>query len=34
LRDPALRTWTIFKSPLEGLVHGFKGRFGKPYWIK
>jgi hypothetical protein len=33
-RTPALRKWTNFKAPVEGLIHGMQGRFGKPYWIK
>jgi glycosyltransferase involved in cell wall biosynthesis len=34
MRTPALRKWVNFKAPVEGLIHGMQGRFGKPYWIK
>ena len=33
LRNGRLRTWANFKAPLEGLIHGIQGKFGKPYWI-
>jgi GT2 family glycosyltransferase len=33
-RTPALRKWVNLKAPVEGLLHGMQGRFGKPYWIK
>jgi GT2 family glycosyltransferase len=34
LRTPSLRKWANLKAPVEGLIHGIQGRFGKPYWIK
>jgi GT2 family glycosyltransferase len=33
-RTPRLRKWVNLKAPVEGLIHGLQGRFGKPYWIK
>jgi GT2 family glycosyltransferase len=33
-RTPSLRKWSNLKAPVEGLIHGLQGRFGKPYWIK
>ena len=33
-RTAGLRKWVNVKAPVEGLIHGLHGRFGKPYWIK
>lgn len=33
LKTPLYRTWSNFRAPLEGFVHGWRGKFGKPYWI-
>jgi len=33
-RTASLRKWVNVKAPVEGLIHGLQGRFGRPYWIK
>jgi rhamnopyranosyl-N-acetylglucosaminyl-diphospho-decaprenol beta-1,3/1,4-galactofuranosyltransferase len=33
-RHADLRKWVNVRAPLEGLLHGLQGRFGKPYWIR